>query len=89
MLNFSLAGEMAPDVPAVQVKVHVVNCTQGDVTVSTGDACQLCSRGQYSFDPRNSTCDQCVPNAECPGGSVVLALPSFWLSSRRSVQVHR
>jgi hypothetical protein len=89
VLNFSAVGETAPAVPAVQVKVHVVNCTQGDVTLSTGDACAKCARGQYSFDPRNSTCDQCVPDAECPGGAVVLALPGFWLSSPHSVQVHR
>jgi hypothetical protein len=93
VLNFSVAGEIAPNVAPVQVRVHVVNCSQEDVTVSTGDspsdACAKCAKGQYSFDPRNSTCDHCVANADCPGGAVVLALPGFWLSSPHSVQVHR
>lgn len=69
--------------------VYVVKCGVGDTTASTGDACQTCERGYYSLDPRNSTCDQCVPNAECPGGSVVLPAPGFWHSSPNSVQMHR
>ncbi len=70
------------------VTVHVVHCGEGDVTTVTGDACQTCEKGYYSFDPRNNTCDNCVPNAECPGGAEILPLPGFWCSSPRSIQIH-
>lgn len=76
-------------VPPISMTVHVVNCSRGDVTVSSGDACQTCTRGSFSMDPRNNTCDQCVPNAECPGGYLVLPLPSFWKSAPSSIQMHR
>lgn len=76
-------------IPPVDVTVHVVNCSVGDVTVSSGDACQECPYGSYSLDPRNSSCDQCMPNAECPGGAQILPLPGFWHSSPRSHQLHR
>jgi hypothetical protein len=78
-----------PHVRPVNLTVHVVPCSQGDVTSSSGDACIPCSRGWYSLDPRNSTCDQCVPNAECPGGASILPLPGWWHSSPRSTQMHR
>lgn len=71
------------------VVVHVVNCSTGDVTARTGDACQECEWGWYSLDPRNSTCDQCVPNAVCTGGASIAPIPGWWHSSPRSVQMHR
>jgi hypothetical protein len=74
--------------PTVNVTVHVVQCSIGDLTAATGDACQTCDRGYYSFDPRNSTCDWCVPNAECPGGAEIHPNPGFWRSSQRSIQMH-
>ena len=86
MLKFST---LAYDVPPISMTVHVVNCSVGDITVSSGDACQKCTRGTFSLDPRNSTCDQCVPNAECPGGALILPLHGFWHSSHKSLQMHR
>lgn len=78
-----------PEKPLVtNVTVHVVQCSIGDVTAATGDACQICEKGYYSFNPRNSSCDWCVPNAECPGGAEVLPLPGFWRSSPLSIQMH-
>jgi hypothetical protein len=71
------------------IVVHVVNCSMGDVTARTGDACQTCDWGWYLLDPRNSTCDQCVPNALCEGGASIAPLPGWWHSSSRSVQIHR
>lgn len=70
------------------VTVHVVGCSVGDVTTVTGDACQTCERGYYSFDPRNNTCDWCVPNAECAGGANILTAPGYWRSAPRSIQMH-
>ncbi len=73
----------------IDVAVHVVNCSMGDVTARAGDACQTCDWGWYSLDPRNSTCDQCLPNAVCKGGASIAPLPGWWHSSPRSIQVHR
>jgi hypothetical protein len=87
--NISFAVTNFAHVEPVVKTVYVVKCGVGDTTASTGDACQTCERGSYSLDPRNSTCDQCVPNAECPGGAVILPLPGFWHSSPNSVQMHR
>jgi hypothetical protein len=82
---FSVPGY---DVPVVLITVHVAECGLGDVTVSTGDACQTCGRGYYSFNPLNNTCDTCVLNAEC-GNSTILPVAGFWSSSPRSTQMHR
>jgi hypothetical protein len=87
LVKFTLPS--ANEAPSVNVTVHVVNCEVGDVTSVTGDACQTCEKGYYSLDPRNSTCDICVPNAECSGGSSIIAAPQFWHSSPRSIQMHR
>ena len=77
-----------PSIPAVNITVHVTQCELGDVTASTGDACLTCGRGYYSFDPTNTTCDICVPNAEC-GNATVLPVAGFWSSSPLSTQMHR
>jgi hypothetical protein len=82
-------GHRGPSQHAMSVSVHVVNCSVGMVTAVSGDACQPCETGYYSSDPRNSTCDQCVPGAQCPGGAVVSPVPGWWASSPRSVQMHR
>jgi hypothetical protein len=75
-------------VPPVNTTVHVAKCGLGDITVSSGDACQTCGRGYYSFDPLNSTCEMCVPDAEC-GNFTVLPVAGFWSSSPHSTQMHR
>lgn len=77
-----------PGLPVVGMTIHVAKCGLGDVTVSTGDACQTCGRGFYSFNPLNSTCDICVPDAEC-GNSTVVPVAGFWSSSPQSTQMHR
>lgn len=51
--------------------VNVFSCPVGDVTVSSGDACQTCVRGFYSFNPANDTCDQCPRYA----GEASLVMP--------------
>lgn len=86
-VNFTIPG--TDDPPTTSITVHVVNCGLGDVTSVTGDACQTCEKGYYSLDPRNNTCDICVPNAECSGGAAITPAPEFWHSSPRSIQMHR
>lgn len=88
LLQF-FAPSMLGMMTSINMTVHVVNCSVGMVTAVSGDACQPCETGYYSFDPRNSTCDQCVPDAQCPGGALVLPVSGWWSSSPRSVQMHR
>jgi hypothetical protein len=76
------------NIPPINLTVHVTKCGVGDVTVSSGDTCQTCGQGYFSFNPTNSTCDICVPDAECEK-STVLPVAGFWTSSPRSTQMHR
>ncbi|WIA31834.1 hypothetical protein OEZ86_002701 [Tetradesmus obliquus] len=75
------------DVPPANMSVEVVPCPLGDVTAAT-DACLTCPVGYYSFNPSASACSPCPASAECEGSSIWPG-PGFWLSSRRSNQLHR
>lgn len=86
-VQFIIPGFVNP--PTATIMVHVVQCPLSDVTSVTGDMCQTGERGYYSFDPRNSTCDICVPNAECSGGALIQPTPGFWHSAPHSIQMHR
>jgi hypothetical protein len=86
-VKFTIPG--ADDPPSTNITVHVVDCGVGDVTSLTGDACQTCENGYFSLDPRNNTCDICVPNAECIGGASITPAADFWHSAPHSVQMHR
>lgn len=86
-VQFIVPGSKDP--PTATILVHVVDCPVGNVTSVTRDACQACESGYCSLDPRNHTCDMCVPNAECPGGALVEPIPGFWHSVPHNMQMHR
>lgn len=74
------------DVEAAKLNMRVVRCPLGYITASSGDACSLCVRGYFSFDPSDKQCTMCVPNAECPGGAELWPSEGFWHSAPRSNQ---
>jgi hypothetical protein len=78
----------AVHVPAANMSLTVRPCVRGEVTPSP-DSCLACPHGYFSLNPADAVCSVCVPGAECPGGSVVLPQPGFWMSAADSNQVHR
>lgn len=88
---FDAIVPVAEPPPFAALTVFIVNCSVGDVTIHSGNmfACQTCPKGSYSLDPRNYSCDDCVPHAECPGGPAIVALRGSWHSSKYSPQVHK
>lgn len=51
---------------AAKLIVNITGCPIGNVKADTGKACIRCTRGYYSFNPENTTCDVCPANAgEC------------------------
>lgn len=77
------------DLAKANVTVTVVSCGKGSVTGGRDDTCNRCSRGLYSFDPKDAQCSVCVANAVCLGGAVVWPVQGFWNSAPQSVQMHR
>jgi hypothetical protein len=75
-------------VPAASMSLTVRPCVRGEVTPSH-DSCLACPDGYFSLNPADAVCSVCVPGAECPGGSLVLPQPGFWMSAADSNQVHR
>lgn len=89
LYNLQFKAFSFDDVAPVNVKVHVVGCSIGEVTAVTGTACTKCEKGYFSLNPENNTCDMCVENANCSGGAVILPVQGFWHSSPQSLQMHR
>jgi hypothetical protein len=71
------------------IDLRIVPCPLGQITASSGDACSLCVRGYFSFNPTDKQCTICVPNAECPGGANLWPVEGFWHSAPRSNQMLR
>jgi hypothetical protein len=79
----------AVSVPAANMSLTIRPCMRGEVTPSP-DSCLACPDGYFSLNPADAVCSVCVPGAAlCPGGSVVLPQPGFWMSAADSNQVHR
>ena len=74
---------------AVSLQLRIVPCPKGYVTASGGDACSLCVKGYFSFDPASKECTMCVPNAQCSGGDALWPAHGFWHSASQSTQMHR
>lgn len=72
-----------------ELYLRIVPCPLGYITASSGDACSLCVRGYFSFDPRDRECTMCVANAQCPGGAELWPADGFWHSAPRSDQMLR
>ena len=85
---------MKPDVLQAEVQqyclpVNVRTCQLGEVIGAQGDVCDPCLPGQYSFDPRNATCEAACPaNANC-SGSVVVPDEGYWHSDAKATLVHQ
>jgi hypothetical protein len=85
-LSFALPEAVA--VPAANMSLSIRACERGEVTPSP-DSCLACPSGYFSLDPADVVCIVCMPGAECPGGSLVVPQPGFWMSTADSNQVHR
>ncbi|WIA38147.1 hypothetical protein OEZ86_001505 [Tetradesmus obliquus] len=74
--------------PPANLTVQVRGCIVGEVTPAP-DACQVCPEGSFSLEPQSSSCRDCPPGADCPGGFAIVPLPGMWHSAPESPQMHR
>ena len=72
------------------ITVNVRHCKTGEVTgASPNNTCNQCLAGQYSFSPKNATCDSpCPDNANCTATSEMLPLCGHWQSGPQAVLIH-
>jgi predicted outer membrane repeat protein len=85
IILFKVAG--TPPLPVdASITVHVRQCRPGEVEEAPG-LCKSCQEGTYNF--ALGECLSCPPNAQCPGGAVVLSKPGFWQSSPQHNKAHR
>lgn len=61
-------------------------CHPGEI--ETGNTCERCEPGTYSFDP-NLSCKDCPDHAQCPGNSSLVPVDGYWHSSPFSTQFHK
>eukprot|EP00878_Enallax_costatus_P033896 GHUV01037478.1.p1 GENE.GHUV01037478.1~~GHUV01037478.1.p1 ORF type:complete len:106 (+),score=15.30 GHUV01037478.1:838-1155(+) len=81
---FALPDGSLSDALSLQVR----GCVRGEVQTSP-ETCQVCPAGSFSLDPTDTSCSPCPPNAECPGGDVIVPDAGYWHSARGSTQIHR
>jgi hypothetical protein len=88
--NYSLSFVLpeAVNVPVANMSLSIRACMRGEVTPSP-DSCLACPSGYYSLDPADAVCSVCVQGAVCPGGSIMLPQPGYWMSAADSNQLHR
>ncbi|GMH35879.1 hypothetical protein BSKO_03747 [Bryopsis sp. KO-2023] len=89
---YSLKVRLPPSaaVEDLELKVEIRKCRIGELDTGGGMECQLCSGKQYSFNPSDSHCQVCPPNAICEGsGATVIPKPGFWHSTSRSTRLHQ
>jgi len=70
----------------VTIRVHVRGCVPGENEDETGQRCNLCGQGRFSFNTTED-CDICPVNAEC-SNSILTPKNGTWHSTSKSIQIH-
>ncbi len=69
------------------IDVMFRECWPGEVL--NNNRCIKCIRGTYSIDPFSITCNKCLDNSVCDGGSVLNINPGYWRVSSVSTTVYK
>jgi hypothetical protein len=64
-------------------------CEAGELNLTDRSVCLRCPAGQFGLDPTQPACSNCPAHATCPGGAALLPQTGYWLSSPRSMEVHK
>eukprot|EP00899_Mesostigma_viride_P020510 jgi/Mesvir1/28460/Mv15883-RA.1 len=89
-------------IPSTFISVQVRACVLGEVQDQEGFFCQKCAYPLFSWNPRNHSCDLCLPNSICWGNSskrvdddsdkwpgyVVTPKENYWHSAVYSPEFH-
>lgn len=88
----SLLGFSAKNYPSnlsLSFSLYLRDCQIGEI-VTINQSCSKCGFGSYSLiNPILNTstylkCKNCLTNAICPGGSLIIPNPGFWIQSNDS-----
>ena len=71
-----------------QMIVNMRLCLKGEIYNIHENTCDICPFGQYSLDPSETSCHECLTNSVCLGGYNISIDPGYWRSSNTSINIY-
>eukprot|EP00347_Sterkiella_histriomuscorum_P013557 403364259 len=70
----------------LSININFRKCVMGEITLDK--KCVYCTRGTYSLNPNETSCNSCLESSSCSGGTSIELEKGFWRSSNISTIVY-